>query len=387
MSDTAPIQTRQFPPPRAAYIHVPFCRRRCGYCTFTLLANRDDLIDRYLLALERELSLLGARQEIDTLFFGGGTPSHLPAEQLERLFEIVWKQFQLADGYECSLEANPADINAARMAVLRQYGVNRLSLGVQSFNAEKLRFLERDHTAGEIYQAFELARESIENVSLDLIFATPQDTPAAWRADLQQALSLSPAHISVYGLTIERGSTFWSRREKGVFASPEEDAERRLFEQAIDTLTQAGFEHYEVSNFAQPGARCRHNETYWRGGSYFAAGPGAARYVAGRRETNHRSTTTYLQRVLAGESPVAESERLAPPDLARERLVFALRMMEGVDITAFQNQTGFSIEEIAGRAVAQFVEWGLLSRTAGQLRLTREGLMVSDSMWERILAV
>jgi oxygen-independent coproporphyrinogen-3 oxidase len=165
----------------------------------------------------------------------------------------------------------------------------------------------------------------------------------------------------------------------------DEELERAMYEAAIDTLARAGWEHYEVSNFARPGQRCRHNQTYWRGGSYFAAGPGAARFVDGWRETNHRSTTKYVQRVLAGQSPVAERERLAPADAARERLVFGLRMLEGVDCRAFCEQTGFHVERLVGQAVANCVRWGLLEMVGERLRLTRRGLLVSDAIWPHFL--
>jgi oxygen-independent coproporphyrinogen-3 oxidase len=370
--------------PRAAYIHVPFCRHRCGYCNFTLVARRDDLIEAYLEAIERELAALGGPHEVDTLFFGGGTPTHLPPSDLARLLAIARRTFPLAAGGELSIEANPIDLDQPKAAVLAA-GVSRVSLGAQSFNAGKLATLERDHDAEQIARAMELARTFAKSVSLDLIFGTPGETPSSWQDDLSQALALAPDHVSTYGLTFEKGTAFWSRLERGELARAAEDDERAMYELAIDTLTAAGFEHYEVSNFARPGHRCRHNETYWTGGQFFAAGPGAARFIAGRRETNHRSTTTYLQRVLAGQSPVAESEMLAPEDAARERLVFALRRLEGIEPTAFAQATGFTIEALGGDPLQRFVELGLLDLSAGRLKLTRAGLLVSDAIWPAFL--
>jgi oxygen-independent coproporphyrinogen-3 oxidase len=370
--------------PRAAYIHVPFCARRCGYCNFTLVADRLDLVDRYLAAIERELSWLGGPHELDTLFFGGGTPSQLPPAALRQLFAIVGGRFRLAPGAEVSFEINPADFDAELADSLLELGVTRVSLGAQSFDDRKLALLERDHRAADVLRSAELARQ-VPTWSLDLIFAAPGETLADWQADLSAALALAPPHLSTYGLTIEPGTTFFGRRGRGVLVGAPEETERAMYEAAIDQLSAAGYEHYEVSNFARPGQRCRHNENYWVGGQYFAAGPGAARHIAGRREMNHRSTFTYLDRVLTGRSPVAEAEELPPAERARERLVFGLRRLEGVERSEFQAATGFAFDELAGTALAKFVSQDLIADDGRRIRLTRAGLMVSDALWAELL--
>jgi putative oxygen-independent coproporphyrinogen III oxidase len=371
--------------PRAAYIHVPFCRHRCGYCNFTLVAGRDELIESFLEGLKRELSRLNEPQEIDTLFFGGGTPTHLMSDQLRRLFAIVRQWFPLAPGGELSIEANPIDLDEVKSRILAEAGVTRVSLGAQSFHSWKLAALERDHDAAAIRGAVEAARSFAQSVSLDLIFGVPDESLASWQDDLQAALALGPNHISTYGLTFEKGTAFWSRLSRGELCRLDEELERQMYETAIDTLTAAGLEHYEVSNFAQPGHRCRHNENYWTSGQYHAAGPGAARFIGGRRDTNHRSTTTYIQRVLSGQSPVAESEQLGPEDAARERFVFALRRLEGIDIEDFAAATGFSVAQLGGETLPRLIELGLLEHAAGRLRLTRRGLLVSDAIWPEFL--
>lgn len=376
-----------FPSPRSAYVHVPFCAHRCGYCNFTLVAGRDDLISPYLEAMSRELATIGPAAEVDTLFFGGGTPTHLSAAELERLLANVLRQFPLAAGAEMSVEANPADLDEARLDVLTQFGVTRLSLGAQSFDADKLKLLERNHTAGDIARAMDGARRHVAQVSVDLIFAVPGETLAAWSRDLQLALQLRPDHVSTYGLTFERGTQFYSRRMHGTLSSTEEELERQMYLTAIDTLTAAGLEHYEVSNFARPGARCRHNEVYWTGAPFYAVGPGAARYVGGRREVNHRSTSTYIRRLLAGQSAVAESEQLGPEDAARERLVFGLRRLEGIDVAEFEQSTGYDAMQLGGDTLSRHVEAGRLQLSASRLHLTREGLLVSDAIWPDLLRV
>jgi oxygen-independent coproporphyrinogen-3 oxidase len=230
-----------------------------------------------------------------------------------------------------------------------------------------------------------LLRPRVASLSLDLIFGVPHETRAMWQADLQAALALVPDHLSTYGLTFERGTAFWSRLSHGQLQRVDEELERTLYGDAIDALATACLEHYEVSNFARPGHRCRHNAAYWAGESYWAAGPGAARYIHGRREMNHRSTTTWIKRVLAGQSPVAESETLSPQDRARELLVFGLRRMEGVTRSDFLHRTGYSLDALAGSILADYVSWGLMTDDGQRVRLAREGLFISDALWPRLL--
>jgi oxygen-independent coproporphyrinogen-3 oxidase len=371
--------------PRAAYVHIPFCRRRCGYCNFTVVAGRDDLVEDYLRAIQIELSWLEQPRAVDTLYLGGGTPTQLSPAQLERLCRCLRRWFRLNEGYEFTVEANPSDVSEEKCDVLAEAGVNRLSQGVQSFHDEKLRRLERDHRRDPLAAALERCRRRFAVLALDLIFAVPGETLAMWQDDLAAAISASPDHISTYGLTFEKGAAFWGRRQRGDLTPIDEETERAMFLAASDTLTGAGYEHYEVSNFARPGHRCRHNEAYWTGEGYYAVGPGASRYVAGWRETNHRSTTTYLRRVLAGRSPVAEREKLAPQAAARERLVFGLRLLSGVSREAFAQATGFSIDELVGQSLPELVELGLMADSGDRVRLTREGLLVSDAIWPGFL--
>lgn len=371
--------------PRSAYLHVPFCARRCGYCNFAVVAGRDDLQDAYLKAIAFELASLGRPRPVDTLYFGGGTPTQLALSRFEDLCRVALQWFELRPGYEWTVEANPLDVTPELIDVLGRHGVNRVSLGGQSFEPGKLALLERDHTPQQVPTAVTLLRQAGISVALDLIFAAPGESLEAWQADVAAALRLAPQHLSTYGLTIEKGTSFWTRQAKGKLEELDEEVQRSMYLHAIDALTDAGFEHYEVSNFARPGCRSRHNEAYWAGVGYFAAGPGATRYVDGVRQTNHRSTTTYIKRVLRGEAPVAESETLLPENRARERLVFGLRRLEGVRRDAFHAATGYTIEGLAGPAIDRFVELGVLHSDAERVRLTREGLLVSDSLWPDLL--
>ncbi len=374
-----------FSSPRAAYIHVPFCVHRCGYCNFTVVADRNDLVGPFLQSLAKELSWLCEPREVDTLYFGGGTPTYLSRSQLKQLCDTVLAWHPLAEGYEWTVEANPGDLDEDRLQVLADVGVNRLSLGAQSFRSEKLKILERDHRAGDIRNAVFLAQQAQMQISLDLIFAAPGETLSQWQKDLGEATQLKPDHISTYGLTYERGATFWSRLGRGEIISVPEELERDMYLLAIDRLAGEHFEHYEISNFAQPGRRSRHNETYWSGEGYYAAGPGAARYVNGVRETNHGSTTTYLKRVLSGASPVAERECLDQEQQAREQLVFGLRRLEGVSRHPFVERTGLRLDDLAGNEIAGYVDTGMLADDGETVRLTRQGLLVSDALWPDLL--
>ena len=369
----------------AAYVHVPFCRHRCGYCNFTLVSGRDDLIADYLTAIERELDLIGEPQQVSTLFIGGGTPTHLDLDQLERLLTLIRGRFIIDSEAEFCVEANPTDINEDKVRTLHQAGINRISLGAQSFRREKLLSLERDHDSETIESSITTIQRHIANVSIDLIFAAPNETLEQWKDDLKKALSLELKHISTYGLTIEKGTQFWNRSHRNELTEIDESIQRSMYESAIDRITEAGFEHYEVSNFARRGYRSKHNENYWLGGQYFAVGPGAARYLNGIRSSNHQSTTTYINRMLQGASPIAESDTLTPEDIAREKLVFGLRRMDGINVENFQVDTGFSLEQLVGNTIDDLIGLRMLQLKRNQLQLTRNGLLVSDSIWPRFL--
>lgn len=371
---TSPV----FAEPRAAYLHVPFCAHRCGYCDFTLLAGRDDLAGEYLRAVEVELRQLERPCEVDTLFFGGGTPTHLAEDELDRLLKLAREWFRLALGGEFSVEANPAGLTDEKLRLMAEAGVNRVSLGVQSFDEGLLKLLERDHREAEILDAVSRLQKRFENVSLDLIFALPGQTLAHWRETLRRAIELRPTHLSTYGLTFEKGTTFWSRREKGAIQQLPDGLERDMYAAAMNDLTAAGYEQYEISNFARPGFRCRHNQTYWRALPYFGFGPGAARYINGRRESNHRSTTTWIKRVLTGQSGVAMSEELTPEHRAREAIVLGLRQLDGIRRDEFQTLTGFDLDSLAGETIQREIAAGRIEDFGDGIRITHEGRFFAD---------
>ena len=372
--------------PRAAYVHVPFCAYHCGYCDFAVAAGRDDHIDAYLDGLSNELSTLGAATPVTTLFLGGGTPTHLTPVQLERLLALIGRWLPLSGGLqEFSVEANPDSLTADKVAVLADYGVTRISLGAQSFHAHLLQTLDRAHDPAEIGRAVETARRRIDQLSLDLIFGVPGQTIAEWQADLRRALDLRPDHVSTYGLTYEKGTPLWKRRRRGELVALGEEAELSFYALAIDRLEAAGFEHYEISNFALPGKRCRHNETYWTNEAYFGFGVGAARYVRGRRAINTRDLDGYIRKALAGQSCEFQAEELVPVERAKETMAVQLRRCDGIERTAFRTQTGYELDDIAGPRLTELASQGFLADVGGKVCLTRQGKYVADAIIERLL--
>ena len=370
---------------RSAYVHVPFCRHRCGYCDFALLPGRDDLVPRYLAALDRELDRIvpatpGGRVELDTLFLGGGTPTRLVPDQFDALFASLFRRYRLADDAEVTVEANPADVTPELVKCLADAGVNRVSLGVQSFDAAALRTLERDHTSEDIPRVLDAVRSRIGNVSFDLIFAVPGQDVAGWEATLDAALALDPSHLSTYGLTFEKGTAFWGRRRRGALAAAAEEAERDMYAAAIDRPAAAGFGQYELSSHARPGRACGHNRVYWSGDDFEAFGPGAANLLSGRRRTNHRGVLAWLRRLEAGEEPWVEEERLGPEDAARELVMLNLRRAEGVDRVDFLRRTGYEIDALLGDDLREQIAAGFVESDAAGVRLTRAGRFVADSV-------
>jgi len=371
--------------PRHAYVHVPFCRHRCGYCDFSLVAGRDDLIDRYFTALAVELHRVREPLDLDTLYLGGGTPSHLGPEGLERLFGLLHASLRPVAGAEISIECNPEDVSEPLAAALHACGVTRASLGAQSLDAVTLGSLDRSHAPDDVRRAVALLGDRGLAVNIDLMTAAPGQSITAVERDLDAVIAIGPQHVSVYCLTWEKGTAFEGLRRTGSLAAADEGDERAMFEAAIDRLEAAGYEHYEVSNFARPGHRCRHNEAYWDCRPWEAFGPGAARFDGRTRITNHRSTVTWMNRVLSGDDFTGDTDAMDDDAAARERLVVGLRRRAGVDRIAFRAASGLDLDALAGPAVRRWVGQGLASDDGQTIRLTRTGLLVSDGLWGDIL--
>jgi oxygen-independent coproporphyrinogen-3 oxidase len=366
--------------PNAAYIHIPFCQHHCGYCDFAVASGQDHQIDLYLEALECEFALLGRPTSVKTLFLGGGTPTYLSAKQLGRLLQSIHQWLPMENSGEFSIESTPESITPEKIAVLAAGGVNRISIGVQTFHPHLLPALDRIHQPEHVAPAMAAARHGGMAVSLDLIFGVPGQSLVDWRSDLQSALALRPDHLSTYGLTYEKGTPLWKDRERGRVLALDEESELGMYEMAMDVLAAAGFDHYEISNFARPGYRCKHNEVYWANHAYFGFGMGAARYVNGRRELNSRSLPEYLQRTLSGESATFQSEILDTEERARETAVVQIRRSDGINRSDFRAQTSIDLDSLLGGKIRNAAAIGLLDDVGKSLRLTRRGKCLADAL-------
>jgi oxygen-independent coproporphyrinogen-3 oxidase len=324
------------PFPRHVYVHVPFCGRRCSYCDFSIVVRRETPVGEYANALEKELSLRFPANDlwpVETLYFGGGTPSRL-GTGAARIIEMLRGRMQPIEGAEITLEANPEDVSAETVNAWRDAGVNRLSLGSQSFDDNVLKWMHRTHDASAIGKALDVARRAgIDNISLDLIFALPERTRRSWETDVSRALDLEPSHLSLYGLTIEPHTPLGRQHGRGdVVESPEEQYETE-FMHAHDALTAAGLEHYEVSNFGRPEMHSRHNSSYWRAVPYAGLGPSAHEFNGAERRWNARAYVDWLHRLDANTDPIEEAESLTEENRAAEEVYLGLRTTNGLLIS------------------------------------------------------
>jgi len=378
--------------PQAVYWHVPFCVKRCHYCDFATdalsfnPAEKLHRTTRYLWAVGRELSL-SPPHPAHTVFFGGGTPTTLEAARLAGLLADIDGHHGLLPNAEISIEANPTTAEAGKFGALREAGFNRLSLGVQSFNDGLLESLGRVHDAADAEHAFDLARQAgFDNLSIDLMFALPTQDLDDWRNSLRRGIALQPDHLALYGLTVEPGTPLEKQVATGRVKLLDDDLAADMYELAIDTLGEAGFEQYEISNFAQAGRRCEHNQVYWRNEAYRGYGPGAASYVDRRRWLNVAATETYVQRLKDGESPEASAESCDEAGERMETMYLGLRMMDGVSRTRFAARYGGPPEQWFGDVLDKLVAQGLVQDDGESWRLTRRGIMVSNLVFMEFVA-
>jgi oxygen-independent coproporphyrinogen-3 oxidase len=378
----------------ALYVHFPFCIRKCLYCDFNSLADSNISQTEYVAALLREMELAWESQEsaltATTLYFGGGTPSLLDPRLVARIIEAAARFFFLEADAEITIEANPGTITSEKLAGYRLAGVNRLSIGMQSFSDRMLSHLGRAHTAREGLAAFSMARDvGFANIGIDLIHSLPGEGLDIWLADLEQAVFLRPEHISAYGLIIEAGTPFHAMVQRGELALPCEETTAVMFEVTSDLLRQAGLEHYEISNFAFPGYRSRHNQVYWQRGSCLGFGAGAHSFLAspysGRRWQNPDSPELYMQTVAGGILPGEELSVITEREAMAETLFLGLRMLEGVDPEKFREEFGFALQEVYPTEIQGLLADGLLELHKGRVRLSRRGLILSNQVFIRFV--
>ena len=368
--------------PPGLYIHIPFCLQKCGYCGFASTTDRG-LIPGFLAALGREaLSCRGQWHRFDTLYIGGGTPSVLTTDDLGRVIETTRSAFEMAPAAEITLEVNPGDLDASYLREMRALGVNRLSIGCQSFDDRTLAFLGRRHTARQAGDAVRLARDTgFANIGIDLIYGIPGQSLSSWQKTLGEALTFAPDHLSCYQLTVEEGTPLARRCQRGETALPGEAIQADFFLMTSRVLAEGGYDHYEVSNFARLSeTQSRHNKKYWDHTPYLGLGPAAHSFDGRRRWWNIRSVDHYIRELAAGRPPVADSELLTPDQLRTETLFLGLRTRQGVDLGAFKRRFGSDLVREKRKILKTLSEEGLVEIRDGFLRPTRAGMAVADSL-------
>ncbi len=382
--------------PLGLYIHIPFCKAKCYYCSFNSYHGLESLIPEYVSALLTEMerwSKVVRGHRVHTVYLGGGTPSLLPPEQVGRVLDGVRTRFSVTADAEVALEANPGTVDKAHFEAIRKAGVNRLSLGMQSFQPRFLKVLGRIHTAAQARQAFGWAREAgFGNVSLDLIYGLPQQTLEQWRLDLEEAAALGPEHISLYGLTLEPGTPLAETLSDEDALDPDVAAD--MYTLAEHVLGSAGFEHYELSNWARPGRESRHNLTYWRNLPYLGLGAGAHSCLRGFRWANVASPQEYVAAVgrpLRGRAfpwrypQVAEVERINKRRAMAETAILGLRLCEGLDLEAVARSLGRDPKRLFQKQRRELAELGLAEEVGGRLRLTPRGRLLGNQAFQRFL--
>jgi oxygen-independent coproporphyrinogen-3 oxidase len=374
------------------YVHVPFCAQKCAYCAFYSEASSGELVNRYVAALAREMEMVAPDPKPETIFFGGGTPSLLNLRQWEKILRAMEK-LDLLGAAEFTIECNPATVSPDKAKLFRDFGVNRISMGVQSLDEKLLDRLGRIHTREMVFKSFNILRRAgFDNLNLDLMFAIPTQTMEIWRATLAEAVAMQSEHLSSYEVIYEDDTPLFQQLQAGEF-SVDENLACEMYEELVSRATAAGFRQYEVANFARgalngekiPARACKHNVNYWRGGSFYGLGPSATSYVRGVRTKNWPNTQLYCEQLEKGNRAIESTEELSPLRRAGETAAFGLRMNAGWPFGEFQRVTGFDLRREWNEDMEQLARRGWAAREAGRFRLTPQGLRFADSAAELFL--
>ena len=370
--------------PSSAYVHIPFCTQICYYCDFSKVFIKNQPVDDYLEHLIQETRSYEIGK-LRTLYIGGGTPTALSAQQLAYLLTELPKVMDLSEVEEFTIEANPGDLDPDKIAVLKDSQVNRVSLGVQTFDNKMLKKIGRSHQEQDIYDNIRhLKQAGFDNISIDLIYALPGQTMDQVKENVAKAIDLDIPHMSLYSLILENHTVFMNRMRRGKLPLPKEELEAEMFEYIIEELEKAGFEHYEISNFSKPGFESRHNLVYWDNAEYYGLGAGASGYVDGIRYKNHGPIRHYLEAVEAGKARITE-EHLTLEEKMEEELFLGLRKKNGVSKARFEEKFGVSFDQRYGQVVANLTEQGLLVPDDKQVRMTKRGLFLGDTVAEKFI--
>lgn len=370
--------------PTSAYVHIPFCTQICYYCDFSKVFIKNQPVDAYLQALIREFRSYDIT-ELRTLYIGGGTPTSISAVQLDYLLTELSRDLNLNTLEEFTIEANPGDLTVDKIEVLQKSAVNRVSLGVQTFNDKHLKRIGRSHNEVQIYSTIDaLKTAGFQNISIDLIYALPGQTMDDVRSNVAKALSLNIPHLSLYSLILEHHTVFMNKMRRGKLHLPTEDLEAEMFEYIISEMERNGFEHYEISNFTKPGFESRHNLMYWDNVEYYGVGAGASGYLDGIRYRNRGPIQHYLKGVSEGNARLSE-EVLSKNEMMEEELFLSLRKKKGVSIGKFEQKFGTSFEKRYGQIVQELQSDGLLKENNGFIQMTKKGLFLGDTVAEKFI--
>ena len=371
------------------YIHIPFCKRRCIYCDF-FSTTQSEKKSTYIHALCQELDMRKdylEGEDIETIYLGGGTPSQLTQKELEEIFSSLYNIYKVKEDAEITLEANPDDLTPEYIHMLRTLPINRISMGIQTFQEETLKLLHRRHTAQQAIEAVKHCREAgFQNISIDLMYGLPGETLETWKEDLQQAIALHPEHISAYHLIYEEGTALWKLREQNQVEEADEDLSVTLFKTLIEELTHAGYEHYEISNFCLPGLHSRHNSSYWTGKKYLGCGPSAHSFNGTSRQWNVASLDKYIQSIQQGELDY-EIEELDIYTRYNDFVITTIRTHWGMSLSHLRSTSGENLYQYCLRMAKPHLEQGVLEIKEDTLKLTKEGIFISDGIMSDLLFV
>lgn len=372
------------------YVHIPFCASRCFYCDFTTYVTKSDVVDRYVDSLARELEMLAGqhRSALKTIFFGGGTPTLLTPKQLEVVLSSLSKSFKFESSLEFTFEANPGTVTADKLNVLQDFGVNRLSFGAQTFNSRLLMAIGRSHDTDAVIDSVMLAHSrGFRRINVDLMFGLPEQTIEDVDKSIEELLKLPVEHVSAYWLKVEPGTPFAKWQEQGILPLPGEDDEADMYDVVCERLESAGFVHYEVSNFAKPGAEALHNLVYWKNEPYLAAGVGAHGYVFGERYDNVKGLVPYTEAISQGRFPINDRQSVSKEEACEDTMMLGLRLKHGVSRTEFRARHGVDMYAVFQNSIDQLTAKGLLEFHGDNLRLTASAWPIANYVFEQFVGV
>ena len=364
------------------YIHIPFCKSKCFYCDFNSYANHEELVDVYVEALKNEINTVNDNREVPSIYIGGGTPSYIDAKYIAEILETIRNKFNISNDAEITIEVNPGTVDRNKLKVYKKIGINRISFGLQTCQDELLKSIGRIHTFEEAKKGYLLAREyGFNNISIDLMFGLPKQSMDDLKYSLERIIELNPEHISTYSLKVEENTVFGRQQSEGKLILPNEDVERQMYYCIKNELKKAGYEHYEISNFAKPGYQSKHNNSYWEGQDYLGFGAGASSLYENTRYSNEINIQKYINKILNNEKVFEIEEELDEKARLSETMILGLRKLNGVSKIDVKEKFGYDIEEVYSSEITKLLRLELLIQEEDRIRLTDKGLDLANQVF------